>query len=92
MEPVQYPYHIQVIYDLQADNTSAKFRVEIEGYDPRGGIMLLGRDFGLHSYYVRRSGIAGADETTYTWRRTVDCALQPLAGVGVAVWEIQLSE
>lgn len=48
MEPVQYPYHIQVIYDLQADNTSAKFRVEIEGYDPRGGIMLLGRDFGLH--------------------------------------------
>jgi hypothetical protein len=46
-------------------------------------IMLLGRDFGLHSYYVRRSKIANADETMYTWRRTVDCALQPLVGVGV---------
>ena len=45
--------------------------------------MLLGRDFGLYSYYVRRSGIARADETMYTWRRTVDCALQPLSGVGV---------
>ena len=54
-----------------------------EGSDPRGGIMLLGRDFGLHSYYLRRARIAGADETMYTWRRTVDCALQPLAGLGV---------
>lgn len=54
-----------------------------EGSDPRRGIMLLGRDFGLHSYYVRRSRITNADETMYTWRRTVDCALQPLVGVGV---------
>lgn len=45
--------------------------------------MLLGRDFGLHSYYVRRSQIANGDETMYKWQRTVDCALEPLAGVGV---------
>jgi hypothetical protein len=30
MEPEQRPYHIQAIYDLQADNTSAKFRTEID--------------------------------------------------------------
>jgi hypothetical protein len=57
-----------------------------EGSDPRRGIMLLGRDFGLHSYYLRCSRIANADETMYTWRRTVDCVLQPLVGVGV--WAI----
>jgi hypothetical protein len=45
--------------------------------------MLLGRDFGLHSYYIRRSNIPNADETMYTWQRTVDCVLQPLADVGV---------
>lgn len=54
-----------------------------EGSDPRGGIMLLGRDFGLHSYYLRRSRIANADETMLTWQQTVDCALKPLDGVGV---------
>lgn len=57
----------------------------LESSDPRQGIMLLGRDFGLHSYYVRRSKIA-ADETMYTWRRTVDCALQSL--VGIEVWAV----
>jgi len=53
------------------------------GSDPRGGIMLLGRDFGLYSYYIRRSAIPNADETMYTWQRTVDCVLQPLGDVGV---------
>lgn len=53
------------------------------GSDPAGGIMLLGRDFGLYSYYLRRSGIPNADETMYTWQRTSDCVLQPLSGVGV---------
>ena len=53
------------------------------GSDPRQGIMLLGRDFGMHSYYVELSKKPNADETMYTWRRTVDCALQPLGGVGV---------
>jgi hypothetical protein len=52
------------------------------GNDPQGGIMLLGRDFGLYSYYIRRSNIPDADETMYTWQRTVDCVLQPLACVG----------
>jgi hypothetical protein len=53
------------------------------GTDPTNGIMLLGRDFGLYSYYVQRARIENADETMYTWQRTVDCALQPLSGVGV---------
>jgi hypothetical protein len=53
------------------------------GTDPTSGIMLLGRDFGLYSYYVKRSRIANADETMYTWQRTVDCILEPLSGVGV---------
>jgi hypothetical protein len=45
--------------------------------------MLLGRDFGLYSYYMRRSNIPNADETMYTWQRTADCVLPSLAGVGV---------
>jgi hypothetical protein len=53
------------------------------GTDPTAGIMLLGRDFGPYSYYVQRSRIENADETMYTWQRTVDCALEPLSGVGV---------
>ncbi|SNS49485.1 Uracil DNA glycosylase superfamily protein [Granulicella rosea] len=53
------------------------------GTDPTNGIMLLGRDFGLYSYYVKRSRISNADETMYTWQRTVDCILEPLSGVGV---------
>jgi hypothetical protein len=53
------------------------------GSDPKGGIMLLGRDFGLYSYYMRRSKIPNADETMYTWQRTSDCVLPSLAGVGV---------
>ena len=53
------------------------------GSDPAGGIMLLGRDFGLYSYYLRRSGIPGADETMYTWQRTSDCVLRSVNGVGV---------
>lgn len=53
------------------------------GSDPTGGIMLLGRDFGLYSYYLRRSSIPNADETMFTWQRTSDCVLTSLAGVGV---------
>lgn len=53
------------------------------GTDPTRGIMLLCRDFGLHCYYIKRSGIENADETMYTWQRTVDCILEPLSGVGV---------
>jgi hypothetical protein len=53
------------------------------GSDPQNGVMLLGRDFGLYSYYNRRASIPNADETMYTWQRTLDCVLQPLAGVGV---------
>jgi hypothetical protein len=30
MKPEQRPYHIQAIYDLQIDNTSTKFRTEID--------------------------------------------------------------
>jgi hypothetical protein len=52
------------------------------GADPTNGVMLLGRDFGLYSYYRRRSSIPNADETMYTWQRTCDCVLLPLAGVG----------
>jgi hypothetical protein len=51
--------------------------------DPTNGIMLLGRDFGLYSYYVKRCRISNADETMYTWQRTVDCVLEPLSGTGV---------
>lgn len=53
------------------------------GHDPTGGIMLLGRDFGLYSYYVRRSRIPNADETMYTWRRTWDCIIQPISDLRV---------
>jgi hypothetical protein len=56
------------------------------GSDPTKGIMLLGRDFGLHSYYLRRSTIPDASETMFTWRQTVRCILEPLSNVGV--WAI----
>ena len=54
-----------------------------KGTDPTNGVMLLGRDFGLYSYYQRRSSIPNADETMYTWQRTVGCILEPLSTVGV---------
>src|SRR6185437_10673008 len=46
--------------------------------DPRGGIMLLGRDFGTKSYYDRLAGSPPRDENTLTWRNTRDIHLSEL--------------
>ncbi|MFZ1085887.1 MAG: hypothetical protein WAN35_13060 [Terracidiphilus sp.] len=42
---------------------------------PIGGIMLLGRDFGVKSYYEGLTGLPLRDETALTWRHTRDIYL-----------------
>jgi hypothetical protein len=43
--------------------------------DPIGGVMLLGRDFGVKSYYDGLVGSPARDETALTWRHTRDVYL-----------------
>ena len=45
---------------------------------PEEGIMLLGRDFGVKSYYKRLCGPPARNETSPTWRRTRDIYLDIL--------------
>jgi hypothetical protein len=39
---------------------------------PYGGVLLLGRDFGVLDYYTRLAGEPARDETATTWTRTRD--------------------